>query len=688
MGSVWTGADSLRMVLTGAASEGAAQTVGNLSLGGVPSGTDAKVFGVRVYNAIRGVTIDHVSGRNGTGIASLTATSADKLAWTPPGGSQGVPVTIANGETQVIEGGGSDEGALARVTRTSADDLTGAASVKLTECYGTAVGFEDLTDAQATSGLTEYHCLCLYNGSASDLTDVYAWMDADCSSRVWIGKQVVIAGGNILADTWPNGGSPSGISFVQGTAETTLSWGTIAAGDIGGLWVKRLVEASAGPSASVLNKLGYKYTLGATTYYGALAGRYRVVNDSAKIYSLYIGQDAAPDFTSADKTGAALPLVSDALAADHTYYCTTRYTNEYGAQSQNITTTAYVVDAGGDEATAAPTAPTEITLTPEASGVVNVAAMYDSEADASPADTWLIYLTSDGSDPDPAADTPITQSMAISGGIAVLDYDTAGYANGTTIKAIVRTRRLGSTDLVLESATVYQCEISHTSGTFATDLSAGKWTELLEKSVSGVSAWVTLTGYTAASSDSANVTIYTTTADAEGTTALAEYGCCYGILNNSYTTVWTHDASNYARLFGDDVLVFTVGGQDIAVITPENGFRVTGGIQTLAFTTAPAMSAGVEINAVTGSLEFGVGGAGAWTRALEITTSGDMRVAQTQQNPGYPIAGAPGDEWEWNAGASALDFSKDLATICVRLEQVTVGGIINGKLIAARIRGS
>ncbi|MBL4701960.1 MAG: hypothetical protein JKX85_11950 [Phycisphaeraceae bacterium] len=108
--------------------------------------------------------MDYIAGANGLGDGTLTAASIDTLTWTPPGGTVGLAVTIANGETKVLEGGGVG-GAITyiRVTRTSVTNLTGTATLLLAYVVNDVAGFDDTTSAEAAAGDIEYRCLCLRN---------------------------------------------------------------------------------------------------------------------------------------------------------------------------------------------------------------------------------------------------------------------------------------------------------------------------------------------------------------------------------------------------------------------------------------------------------------------------------------------------------------------------------------------
>ena len=112
-----TNADALRLYLTGALTAGAEQPYHSLSLGGQRSSTEIGL-GHDLVNPIFGLVVDFVSYENGIGSGALAAISSSELAWTPPGGTQGSAVTIANGETKVIEGATASQ--YIRVSRTSA----------------------------------------------------------------------------------------------------------------------------------------------------------------------------------------------------------------------------------------------------------------------------------------------------------------------------------------------------------------------------------------------------------------------------------------------------------------------------------------------------------------------------------------------------------------------------------------
>ena len=210
MAEIKTRADSLRMYHTGAAADGNAQTDPNLSLGNFRSSTRMTATVVAVTSPIANVTVDFVSAENGTGAGSLTATGVNDLKWTPPGGTQGVAVTIANGETKILEAGGSEPQKYIQVTRTSATALTGTATVTITNPLNNVAGFDDLSSAEASAGDTEYRCLAIKNEATVSITGVTAKIGTLGTQRVSNTTQLGVSGAGTIEsstggafDDWP-----------------------------------------------------------------------------------------------------------------------------------------------------------------------------------------------------------------------------------------------------------------------------------------------------------------------------------------------------------------------------------------------------------------------------------------------------------------------------------------------------
>jgi len=196
-------------------------------------------------------------------------------------------------------------------------------------------------------------------------------------------------------------------------------------------------------------------------YEGEIKGRYRSAQDAVDLYELYRGVDAMPDFDAAPwETFASFPHETAALDASHVYYFVLRKRNKYGVLSENTTPTIITIDAGGDQITNAPSNADHIELVQVAEMSANVSAIYNSRQDDDPADTWLLYLTDSGANPNPAVDSPYEIPMAFEGGSSWLDYDYGPKPDGVTVKAIIRTRVSGYSDADSDDSTIYSLAIT------------------------------------------------------------------------------------------------------------------------------------------------------------------------------------------------------------------------------------
>jgi len=205
-------ADAIRLYLTGAASDGGSQSDPHASLGKYRSSTRLDSLGVEVSGGPGNITIVFASAENGTGTGTLATKSTSSMAWTPPGGSEGATVTIANGETKVFPGNDTDKFVVAQ--RTSADDLSGDMTVTLSNIYNNL--WDNITNAERTSGDTEIRCVCLKNHNASQVKDLKVWLatigttaEVDASGYAASGAVTIGADTGTDFDDWPDSG------FVQ-----------------------------------------------------------------------------------------------------------------------------------------------------------------------------------------------------------------------------------------------------------------------------------------------------------------------------------------------------------------------------------------------------------------------------------------------------------------------------------------
>ena len=211
--------------------------------------------------AIENITIDHAAAENGLGVGGLKVISASQLAWTPPGGTQGTAVTIANGETKVLEGGSAPDKYL-RVSRTAAAALVGSEGVELFDVFNNVIGLDNVSDAEATAGDTEYRALFLKNENAAPTTAAFLWVSALTTAETSSVAQLPGAGAGTIEfaagslQAWrprgfarirTSGGSLREIVYYSSRTDAVL---TVAAAD------RALLGTSAGAGAATDTVLG------------------------------------------------------------------------------------------------------------------------------------------------------------------------------------------------------------------------------------------------------------------------------------------------------------------------------------------------------------------------------------------------------------------------------------------------
>ncbi len=205
-----TQGDALRHYLTGASSPGGTQAVPALSLGGYRASTQEMPLGIKIADAIPGIIIEYAAGMNDEGAGTLEASTDDSLTWTPPGGSPGVAVTIAEGETKVISGADSDK--WIRLRRTSSTALAGTATVTLSEKFNNVVGFDNVGSDDALAGEQYLRALCALNvGATAAIHNVLAYIAQLATAQTSDGTQLGASGAGTVETTgaftgWPDSG--------------------------------------------------------------------------------------------------------------------------------------------------------------------------------------------------------------------------------------------------------------------------------------------------------------------------------------------------------------------------------------------------------------------------------------------------------------------------------------------------
>jgi hypothetical protein len=240
-----TRADALAMYLSGAASAGGTQTDPDLSLGGYRSSSRGGSLGVLLSRPIPNVRVDYAAPGNGTGDGLLAAAGDDSLAWTPPGEESGAAVTILNGEQRLLEGPTGSAAKFLLVTRTSADDLAGACSVKLTQTFNDVFGQANADVSLAN--VPTYRCVVFKNASAV-IRSLTIWLGALADHRIRLAIEQPASQPDGAFQTIANETTaPTGLSFVGPTSAgdpTAIVVATMRPNEQVGLWIERWVPGA------------------------------------------------------------------------------------------------------------------------------------------------------------------------------------------------------------------------------------------------------------------------------------------------------------------------------------------------------------------------------------------------------------------------------------------------------------
>jgi len=170
------GADALRVYLTGATSDGGTQVNPDASLGNHRSSHEVPGMAWDLWQFFAGLTIQQVSAACGEGMAYIAALGDDELAFTAPGeGDSGEVVTIAQGETKVLESGSSGS-KYCRVYRWGNEPFRGIVPVQLSTWYNNAVGMSNILDAERAAGEEKVRCLCLRAECSEGVESIKSWV--------------------------------------------------------------------------------------------------------------------------------------------------------------------------------------------------------------------------------------------------------------------------------------------------------------------------------------------------------------------------------------------------------------------------------------------------------------------------------------------------------------------------------
>lgn len=175
-----------------------------------------------------------------------------------------------------------------------------------------------------------------------------------------------------------------------------------------------------------------------------MRGAHNIENTAVELYEHYYSAGSPPDMTgSPTETSASLPHIMGAITpTEGLHYIATQYRNRWGLASGPIILTIVELDGDGNQIVQRPSDPVNVEIEPAANAAARVSAEYLYEQDEDrKADTWCIYLTDDGSNPDPDVDEPTEVDVACVDGVARLDWTSAEFDDTDTIKVIVTLKR-------------------------------------------------------------------------------------------------------------------------------------------------------------------------------------------------------------------------------------------------------
>ena len=228
--------DSIGIYYTG----GASNDNPDFSLGGVRSSVQCQGMTFNISNNVPGVVIRYVTPANGEGLAALSV-SDGTATYTPPGGSPGSAVAIAEGETRLIEGADPDKAI--RIYRTANVSFSGDMAISLADALEKLLSMKNVDDAERQAGSTKYRAVMLVNHGSYGVYDFKAWMPETGQCTYQIAHETASAGSiqTVANETT----APTGVSFVTATgAGSALDLPDLEPGEMTGLWVKRVFPSA------------------------------------------------------------------------------------------------------------------------------------------------------------------------------------------------------------------------------------------------------------------------------------------------------------------------------------------------------------------------------------------------------------------------------------------------------------
>ena len=166
--------DALGLYLTGAASDGGAQTNPAAALGNYRSSTEIKTRIGSVTTPIGRLRIDHIGGGNDLGAGTIRGDENNNLYWTPPGGTEGAAAFIPVGQSGLLIGGDTD--CSLRISRPEAVAATGSMGLELFRPVNNLWAGDNIGNTERIPGENTYRAAMLYAHGDYPVTTIRAWI--------------------------------------------------------------------------------------------------------------------------------------------------------------------------------------------------------------------------------------------------------------------------------------------------------------------------------------------------------------------------------------------------------------------------------------------------------------------------------------------------------------------------------
>ena len=246
--------DALGFLLTG----GAGNDNPDASLGGVVSSSRVIGLGPLMTSPIPSVRVDLVYPAVALGDAEVAVDINGNLVFTPPGGSPGTPVTIAAGETKVVQG--ADTNKAMRIFREAGLNFSGVGNLELLGVLNGALAMANVTDAQRVAGVTTYRGLMLTAQGIHGVLDVRLWLPPIVAAQGVFSIGLETAVGNTIQIIADEETAPAAVVFSTPITEGgALVIPNISPGFHQGLWIRRVLPPAGTVDPQEDFQLAMKY---------------------------------------------------------------------------------------------------------------------------------------------------------------------------------------------------------------------------------------------------------------------------------------------------------------------------------------------------------------------------------------------------------------------------------------------